>query len=317
MKITAKLLSGSRLTLPSPFSLVCNASYDVPADSLEVVFPAASLQSIGELSTIKMELDGKPCFEGIVDEQRLIKNTDGIFLKVQARGNASVLLDNEAIPQTFYRASLLDIYNAVCGQYGFAGIICDKQPRLSAFTISKGQSEWQALESFCRQTLKLRPFVRDNYIVAQPRQAGRRLLISNTAAGGLRFSSIAVRNKRYGVISKVILKNDYTKAYDTAVYNPLYTELKIKRKRYISPPSDWAGDPKQGADRLMRDSMLKKTQVTVTLTGLIFTRPGDTVRLDDSTAGLLKGDLTVFDVCHKASGGGCETTLELVLPAYL
>lgn len=317
MNIKATLAGGRKITLPSPASIAVDAAYDIPADAFEAVFPAEKLLDTGEFISLTAELDGKIIFDGLADEQRLIKNKDGLFLRLQARSRAGMLLDNEAIPQTFYRARLTDIYNAACGQYGFAGVLYDKNPTLSSFTVAKGQSEWQALESFCRQALELRPYIENNYVVARRRRAQGRLLISNTAAGGLRFSSLAVCNSRYGIISKVILKNAATGVYDTAVYNPRFNELNLRRKRYIAPPKDWSGDPKRGADRLMRDSMLKKVLVTAELTGLVYARPGDAAVIADTAARGIEGELTVFAARHTADENGSFTTLTLILPDYL
>ncbi|MEG0838657.1 MAG: hypothetical protein RSF33_02480 [Hydrogenoanaerobacterium sp.] len=317
MRLTAKNLNGYRIALPSPVSLCYNSAYDIPADALDAMFTATSLQNTGELVTLTMELENKIIFDGPIDEQELVKNENGVFLKLRARSKASVLLDNEAIPQTLYRPNLTDIYNTVCRQYGFLGLLYDKNPKLSSFTVAKGQSEWQALESFCRQTLELRPFIQNDYIVAKKRQAAQKLLISNNASGGLKYMSMTVRNKRYGVISKVILKSSTTKLYDTAVYNPLFNELRIKRKRYIAPPKDWVGNPRRGADRLMRDSMTKKVQIFLVLPGLVVVYPGDLVHLDDAAAASLGREFTVFDVCYTANANTAVTKITLVLPEYL
>lgn len=315
MRLWATTLAGAEITLPPPVSLRCSLAYDTPADGLEAVFPAAGALGTEELATVAMELDGNTVFDGLVDEQALLKSAGGSFLTLRARGQAALLLDNEAIPQTFYRANLWDIYNAHCRQYGFAGILYDRNPTLYSFTVAKGQSEWQALESFCRQTLGLRPFVRDGWVVARHRPEGRQLLLSNTAAGGLRFSSLAVRNKRYGVISKVILKSA-ARLYDTAVYHPCFAALDIRRKRYIAPPKDWCDSPRNGADRLMRDSTLKKLLVTALLPGLWAAQPGDRAVIDDGAAAGL-GGLVVFEAVYKADAAGYFTELTMVLPDYL
>jgi len=314
LKLTAINLAGGHFSLPPPISLQCTSAYDIPADGFEGVFPAQQLYGCGELTALTMELEGKTMFDGLIDEQVLSKNGKGEFLTLKARSRAAVLIDNEAIPQTFYRANLWDIYNAHCKQYGFRGLLCDRNPTLSAFTVPKGRSEWQALESFCRQTLGVMPYISDGYIAARKRPTGQRMILSNSVAGGARFSALQVCNKRYGVISKVILKSD-SKLYDTAVYNPSSEQLAIRRKRYISPPKEWAGDPRTGADRLMRDSMLKKLLVTATLPGLTAVSVGDRVSIEDEVAHY--NDLAVYEVTYRADSTGYATTLALVLPDYV
>lgn len=314
MKITAATITGGQMELPAPALLECTSAYDIPADGFYAVFPAQPLQGCCEFTALTVELEGKLVFDGLIDEQILSKNSKGMFLTLKARSKSAVLIDNEAIPQTFTRANLWDIYNAHCKQYGFRGLLCDRNPTLSAFTVAKGRSEWQALESFCRQTLGIMPYISDGYIIAKQRPAGQHIVLSNTSAGCIRFSSLQICNKRYGVISKVILKSE-SKLYDTAVFNPIGKQLDIRRKRYISPPKEWAGSPHAGADRLMRDSMLKKLLITVTLPSLTAVSVGDHVSIEDDVASYT--DLTVYEVTYKADGTGVSTTLALVLPDYV
>lgn len=312
MNLYAKVLHGSYFELPAPISLECARAYDVPADGLDAVFPADALEALGELTELRLLLDGELIFDGLVDEQVLTRDAAGVRLTLRARSRAALLLDNEAIPQTFQHVSLRDIYNAHCRQYGFAGILYERNPTLSSFTVAKGQSEWQALENFCRQTLELIPHVEGQYIAARPRKPARRLTLSNITADGLRYSSFQLSNRRYGVISKVILKSD-TKLYDTPVYNPQGEALGIRRKRYVSPPREWV-NPRRSADRMMRDSMLKKRTVTAVLPGLIPAGPGDTAELAD-LVGL--GRLIVYEATHRANGAKQSTTLLLVQDDYL
>lgn len=313
MRITATRLSGGALVLPLPVTLECSCACDIPADSFYGVFPALGLAPCGELATLRMELDGLTVFDGLVDEQTLSKNSGGVFLTIKARGRACMLLDNEAVPQMMYRANLWDIYNKCAKQYGFEGIVYSSNPTLSSFVIAKGQSEWQALDSFCKQALGVSPYISGNYIVAKSRPAGRPLLFSNTAAGGTALSAVQVCNKRYPVISKVILKSE-SRLYDTAVTNPEAEHLQIKRKRYISPPKDWGGNLRTGAEQLIRSSMLKKLLVTVTLPSLTRVDPGDRVTVTDSAASY--SGLMAHEVTYRASGAGFTTTVALVLPDY-
>lgn len=314
MKITATRLSGAVLSLPLPVTLECSCASDIPADSFYGVFPAQGLAPCGELVALRMELGGLTVFDGLVDEHTFSKSGGGVFLTIKARGRASLLLDNEAVPQMMYRANLWDIYNKCAKQYGFEGILYSRNPTLSSFAIAKGQSEWQALDSFCKQALGVSPYISGNYIAAKNRPEGRQLLFSNTAASGIPLSAVQVCNKRYPVISKVILKSE-SRLYDTAVTNPEAERLQIKRKRYISPPKEWGGNPCIGAQQLMRGSMLKKLLVTVTLPSLTRVDPGDRVTVTDSAASY--SGLVAHEVTYRASGAGLTTTVVLVLPDYI
>lgn len=312
VKLHAKDALGLAVSLPEPARMVCEQAFDVPADALEAVFPVTGLTAARELAELALELDGTEVFRGVVDEQLVRTDGDGVMMTVRARGMAAVLLDNEAIPQAFERPSLLDMYNAHLRQYGFRGLLYNRNAVLTSYGVAKGKSEWQAFEGFCRQALGVRPRVEDGYVTVRPRAPGRTFVLSNS--GGLAYSALEVKIKRYGVISRVILKSA-AGIYDTPVENRAAQLAGIRRKRYVSPSSEWGSNPNAGADRLMRDSMARRLQVTAVLTELADIRVGDRVRVNDG--GWSFGELAVAGVTHRASGAGRETELILLSPEYV
>lgn len=315
MELTAIEVGGARTVLPPPCRLDCSSSWEIPADSLEAEIPLIPPGNrLGEIASVELVQQGHTLFNGLVDEQTLSFGPQGGRLTLQARSRAAILIDNEAIPQTFYHPSLHDIFQAHAAQYGFSGILAQDNPTLNTFTVAKGKSEWQAIESFCRQTLGVTPYVRDGWLVAKPRIFGAPRMISNTVRGGLRYRSLSVCRKRYAVISKVILKSE-RKLYDVAIENPAALAREIRRKRYISPPKEWAGNPRDGALRLMRDSMRKALLVTVELPGLAQAQVGERFAVADGAADY--PELVAYEVRYQAGSAGSYTLLRLVLPDYL
>lgn len=313
MKVTAKDARGLALSLPLPTRLVCEQVYDVPADGLEAQFPMSGLAAAQELMEITLELDGAEVFRGVVDEQLVRADGENVLLTVRARSLAAILLDNEAIPQAFVRPSLLDIYNAHIRQYGFLGLLYGTNAVLPQYGVAKGKSEWQAFEGFCRQALGVRPRVENGYVTVRARLPGRLHILGN-GGKGLCYSALEVKVKRYGVISRVILKSA-AGIYDTPVENKLAQRAGIRRKRYVSPTSEWGGNPGAGAERLMRDSMARRLQVTAVLPELVNIRIGDRVRVADGGPDF--GELAVAGVVHRADGAGRSTELVLLAPEYV
>ena len=101
--------------------------------------------------------DGEVFFRGLIDEQEVAIDSGGVSLQVCARSLAALLLDNEAIPQTYYVPSAKLIYQRHAQPYGFPAFSGRDKAFSAKLQIDKGTSEWEVIESFCRDHLGARP----------------------------------------------------------------------------------------------------------------------------------------------------------------
>src|SRR5699024_3417624 len=104
-------------------------------------FPA--WDAVGNLCWIQlMDRAGRVLFAGIVDEQVLSEDGDGITVELSARSRAALLLDNEAQPQIYYMPSLKLLFERHAAPCGFTGYLGRDEVFGGAFTVEKGMSEW-------------------------------------------------------------------------------------------------------------------------------------------------------------------------------
>jgi len=237
---------GESLLLPPPFSVKLIKNEDAPADGFTGVFPL--LNDIGFITKIRVyDKRRKLCFDGLVDEQKKSRGKVSYF-SINARSRAAVLLDNEALPQTYISPSLGTIFDRHVKPYGFTDYLGDEHSFNGELTITKGMSEWQAAEKFCRDFLKIKPRILGNKFDAEEKKPKGKLIFDN--CGGIEYSSVSIQNKYYSVISEILGKSKGSDLYTTAAKNGKAEELGIVRKRFLNTVK---GNP----DNFIRNSQKK------------------------------------------------------------
>ena len=217
--------SGSaQIPLPEPVKLVFRSGEDAPADRLTVVFAASPGAEIVGLQVNRE--DGSLFFDGVVDEQ----TQSGTLLTLSCRSRAALLLDNEALPQSYAAPSLGLIFERHIRPYGFTAYRGDGAVFSSAFSVTKGTSEWQAAEAFCKEFLNVTPRVRGTVFDA----SGEAPEVPVRFGGsGIRYSSLTVRREWNKSITEVYGKAD-SGAYQLKAEDPEAETLGIVRRRYLS-----------------------------------------------------------------------------------
>jgi hypothetical protein len=213
-------------------SVNVHASVGVAVDILRIVFGVE--ENIRNLHKIRVIYDGKMMFEGYIDEQIFEKSERGMFLKIWARSEGSILLENQAMPQVYYKVTLSDVFKRHIKPYGFEEIISTKNPMLEKFVIKQGMSEWEALKLFCVKTLNIEPRIEGLKIEVGAKE-GKRYFFSNSSLGGCVYTEVMVRHKRCGNISQVFLKGKNGE-YKQFISNVKAINMGIEAKRYIFYP---------------------------------------------------------------------------------
>lgn len=245
---------GTSITLPPPVSAKLICGEDAPADGFTGVFPL--LKSMGKLVGIKIyDKNRKLCFHGIVDEQKESCG-GGRKLTLAARSRAALLLDNEAVPQTYCMPSLSTIYERHVKPYGFSECRGDGRAFNGTLTVTKGMSEWQAAAAFCSQFLKITPRAADSMFDASGCRPRGKLVFDN--AGGIVYTFVCMDNRYCDYLSEVLVKSGTSGVYSLAVQSETAASLGIRRRRCLTE-----GD----ADTLIHSAEKKAFRVTVDCPG--------------------------------------------------
>ena len=98
-------------------------------------------------------------FGGFWTSSPFVWEKSGMTLRLTARSEAALLLDNEALPQTYINPSLKQLFDRHAAPYGFAGMAGNQGAFRGKLTVKKGMSEWQVFEEFCGYFLGTTPRV--------------------------------------------------------------------------------------------------------------------------------------------------------------
>ena len=202
-------------------------------------------------------------FDGFADRQQAIENSQGTFTRLRARSRGALLLDNESRPQTYQRTTAEDIFRRHLAPHGFTEIRGHRQA-LSSFVVGKGMSEWEVLTSFLDKTTGAYPRILPGGIIDIETylKSQRRVHLSNTRPGAVRYTGYEVRYDRMAPISQVLIA-DENGLYSTCVRNPVAEKSGISRRRYLTTPKEYADAPVRNAKLRIRSSMEEYFSVLV------------------------------------------------------
>lgn len=288
---------GVGLLLPPPVSarLVCGE--DAPADGFTGVFPLK--KSLGRLTGLKIyDRTRKLCFDGIVDEQKESVG-GGWKLTLSARSRAALLLDNEAVPQTYCMPSLRTVFERHVKPYGFSGFLGDSRAFNGTYTVTKGMSEWQAAAGFCTLFLRVAPRIADDTFDASGAKPQGELLFDN--AVGIGYTSVSVENLYCNALSEVLIKSGSAGAYSQAAQSAEAVSLGIRRRRCFAQ-----GD----ADGLIRAAEKKAYRVTADCPGEIAATLFTAARVRDPALGTVE-KLYVSQTEYRLNADGESTRFTL------
>ena len=274
----AKTIDDKIIDLGTPLEVTLNQAEDIPADDLELKFLCCGkIRELKELYVIK---NNKNIFSGIVDAQKVSIDSSGIFLNLISRSKVALLLDNEAIPQTYYVPSLLNIFNRHIKPYGFDFIIGDMRTFSNEFIVSKGMSEWEVLESFCADYLRVYPKINyDGTINATGKFMGNNILFSNVKSG-VHYSGIYENLNRYEIYSEVDVKATSVDSYSTIVKNDDVINKGISRRRLLNASNN-VKTPALCGELLISKSIKNSYSICLNCPGNLDIHIGDKASLYD------------------------------------
>ena len=239
-------------------ALCINEEEDVPADDMTAVFP---LKNTAEISRVTLFDGDEAVFSGVVDEQQRIISESGMFFKLTARSMAALLLDNESVPVTYNHPTAGLIAQRHIIPHGLQAAGNMDSAFFGELVITKGESEWSAVERFCKNCFRTFPRVNaDKTLDLMGLSSKGKIKFSNDGDGE-RFTRFFENVKRCEEISKVNIKVDNAAGYVNAVENPEAGERKLERVRYIN--AALTQTPMTCADTMIENG--RKKGYTVTL----------------------------------------------------
>ncbi|NCC87420.1 MAG: hypothetical protein EOM05_06070 [Clostridia bacterium] len=246
----------------------------------------------------------------MVDEQRTICNEGGILIKISARSNSQVI-DNEALPITYSRPSLEDIYKNHLKPFGIVGVlgsgICQGD-----FAVSKGTCHWSVVEEFCECVLNVSPKI-TNQGYLDARQSGwdeEPVVFSNSLSASYRFFSAQVKYKRYGVVGQMYYKSDSAKGYEGVQINEDARKRKITTQRYLNLSGSQKWERQYRLQREIEKTLKGSNEIELSVPFDCFLQIGAAASFFDERLGSFT-NYRIFQIEHTISNAGkkCEVIL--------
>ena len=232
MTVTLFTLDGTRMETDRVLEASADWQAGSPAAQFSAVLPGENWPE--ELVTVRWKDDsGFTLFEGYLDTTAQVLDSDGPRLEVTARSAGCYLLDNEALPQSYDSVTLDSFCQRYLDSYGIFRRGFSYRGRIP-YTVPKGQSEWEALAGFVYALTGKFPYLsREGELCLLPRD-GTAVQLSNTRAGGVRFLTRTLSERRSEPISKVLVR-------DKNGYYP--TEFGDRRALELGHPPQALPDP--------------------------------------------------------------------------
>lgn len=281
----------------------------VPCDSFSVtcLYDAAMSGTLHRASGFLAEDGGGTVLRGFVDEYEVRLDSRGRTVTICGRGLAGRLLDNEARPAVYQRATLAELLRAHAAPYG---ISCGKTAALTAsapYTVEAGASQWSAIAEFCRMFGGFTPRFTENgvLIAAPPGDPVRRRI-----TGEANVLALTRRENHYGVLSEALVI-DKTRNAAYAVKNQDFLSWGGQCRHVVYTPgkSMWRAMRYTGAYQIAR-SAENELVMEVTLPGSPAADPGDLAEVNLPGMGIC-GEYRIAAVERTLEDGGEITVLTL------
>ncbi len=293
---------GKVYSLGTPLTVHITKGAGAPADEFVGEFSWSALPPLYRLRV----LDGqKVIFYGPLDVQQERHSPKGDFVRVEGRSMAALLLDNEAVPQMYYSPPFSTVFSRHALPYGFLQYHVPKGTvKIGDFSVTKGMSEWQVLESFCRRAWNAVPTMQGGDVLTVGQAEEESPLAFRDLGLGLGCLSRTKTRCEYARISEVLIRNPQNGRYTVSYTDEQALRDGIRRRRCMGASQTANG--RQVAQNAMRKS-LKYTWVLPEWPNI---EPGKNAEINDRYFGRVEG-LTVWSTKYSldASGMVCTVTL--------
>ena len=306
--MTVRLLTydGRQYLMPTLLTWTVRRTGSVPADELEAeaVYDGELQEILPDVNRFAAYQDDTLILRGVVDEYEVEASEEGLLLRVAGRGMAALLLDNEAEAATYQQATTAEIVRTHVTAWGVA---CSRWRDMDAmnYRVTSGSSQWKALADFTSRAGGFIPwFTPEGELVVEPMAgSGERRIIDGTAP----VLSCLRREKRYGVISQVLIRDRNQRVMQTVDNTEFLRRGGARRQVLYMPGSSSYDAVRYTGDYQIQQSRKGTRQTELTLSGPFSAAPGDIVELSSEPLDLYG----TYDVVEAVTSGGAggETTI--------
>lgn len=228
LNVTLTDINKKNTVFRHPIKAVIIRSDDAAADGAVITLSVKG--PVEEIAAVEVFSDGESIFYGFVDEQTEKYDGSGRIMQIKARSMQAVLLDNEALPQTYCLPSFGLIFERHFRPLGFSDFIAPEISYNGELVISKGMSEWDVLSDFCDKFSGVRPVIkRDGVIDILNGKKQKHIFISRG-----KVISYIKKFRRSALISDVMARTFRAGGYQMQISGSKAQSIGVKRKRYIN-----------------------------------------------------------------------------------
>ena len=309
MKCWVRLGSGEELELPTAVSWKLCYGADTPCDSvfLRCLWQRGEERTLSAACRFFAQWEGERVFTGLVDEYAVICGKDGLYLELSGRGMAALLLDNEAMPAEYQRATRADIVAGHVAPYGLETVGGGRLPAVSGFTVASGESEWSVVRRYACYYGGVTPrFDRMGRLVLDPPGDERELRVRE----GDGVTGWEYREERHGVLSQVAVRRRTTWGTQW-VSDPEFLAQGGRARRVITVPNTTGtAAMRYTADYQLRAARRERVRMRMTVAGAFLAWPGELVSVELKDFGA-NGRYRAAQTEVSCGSAGVSTTLVL------
>lgn len=279
--IECSVMLGSGETLKLPRAIRWEFCYGTgePCDSFFVrcLWESGQEKNLSAACRFWADWDGERVFTGVVDDFAVICGKDGLYLELSGRGMAALLLDNEALPAQYQKATRNDIVADHVAPYGVETVGGSGLPAVSNFTVTSGVSEWSVVKEFaCYYGGVVPRFDRLGRLVLDGHSDGEVLHLDGT----IPVTAWEYREERYGVLSKVAVRQRSSGSVQWVADPDFLAEGGCARRVITVPNTTGSAAMRYSANYQLRASRAERVRLTAAMAGGFLAQPGQLVQVE-------------------------------------
>lgn len=135
-------------------SYIVDQSLAVPADFFNFSLNNNDSQVSDKITSgdeVWFYINDTLALNGIIDDVEIDCSTSSNNIEITGRDKSSLLIDNDALPKTFYKLNLQSYLQQVCPQYGITKFKVDNSEVFDKITVNPGDNEWSVIEDLCKK----------------------------------------------------------------------------------------------------------------------------------------------------------------------
>ena len=312
MQCWVRLGGGQEWKLPTLMSWEMCYGTDTPCDSfsLRCLWERGQEKVLSAACRFYAEWEGERVFTGVVDEFAVLCGKDGLYLEMAGRGMAALLLDNEAMPAEYQRATRADIIANHVAPYGVQTVGGTGLPAITGFLVSSGESEWSVVRRYACYYGGVPPrFDRMGRLVLDPHGDRTAVRVGDKD----KVTGWEYREERHGVLSQVAVRRRTTWGTQWVSDQSFIAQGGCARRVITVPNTTGTTAMRYTADYQLRAARRERVRMRITAAGAFLAWPGDLVDVELEDFGA-NGRYRAAQTVVSCGGGGLATTLVLGEP---